>query len=134
MSFSYEALPVPIDNLILGDNLTFGLGFEFKISKDEELFYMQSTISYLYKENPSPLLSFSNEIIFKIENINEVVKEEKGEILEINDEFLVTLAGVCIGTTRGLLCAKTKGTDWANFPLPLLNPKDVVEDMNQASS
>ncbi|MFC0877081.1 hypothetical protein ACE01N_10825 [Saccharicrinis sp. FJH2] len=133
VSFSFKPFPLPMEEITLGDNLSLGLSFSFKIDKEAELFFMQTTVNYIFKNEEDPSLEFTNEITFNVKNLKEVVTEKENNGLEIKDEFVVMLAGICIGTTRGLLSSNTKRTDWDCFPLPLLNPKEVVDSMNANS-
>ena len=72
-------------------------------------------------------------MIFDIKNMAKVVQSDNEGQYQINDEFLATLAGICIGTVRGILAANTKGNPFAKFPLPIINPKELIEQMNKKS-
>lgn len=133
IGFAYKPLPLPVDEIELGKNLTFGMRFQFEIDSEKELFKFQTNIQYLIDGYEGSYLDFSNIIVFKVLNISDALKEENGEIIEVNDNLITSLMAVCIGTTRGLLAASTKGTDWARFPVPILDPKQVVKDMNKNS-
>jgi hypothetical protein len=132
ISFYLKPLPMPIEQIQFGENLIFGLGFSFNVDIEKELFSFNTLVKYQVKGIEEPVVELENEIVFEIQNLAEVVTTD-GEGMDIKDDFLITLAGVAVGTTRGILAANAKGSHWANFPLPILNPKELIEDMNPDS-
>ncbi len=131
--FSYKPLPQIEDSSKLNSLLRFGIGFEFDIESENEKFVLNTNIEYKIEGYEESYLEFSNSIAFKVINLKDALKEEDGKIVEIDDELIISLVAVCIGTSRGLLAANTKGLDWANYPLPILDPKQVVKEMNVKS-
>jgi hypothetical protein len=78
-------------------------------------------------------VSIETELVFEIPNLSSIVKFESDDQLQIENNFLATIAGDCIGTTSGLLASNTKGSPIAKFPLPILNPTEIIENMNKQS-
>jgi hypothetical protein len=74
-------------------------------------------------------------MIFELKDLKLVVKKQKtpGDF-KINDDLIITLAGVAIGTSRGLLASNTKGTPLSKFPLPILNPKELIDNINKQNT
>lgn len=130
ISFYAKPLPMPIEDIHLGINLIFGLGFSFNFDLKNEKFVFNTLVKYQVKDIEEPVLQLENEIIFKIQNLKEVIKVNEVDEMNVKDDFLITLTGVAIGTVRGMLAANTKATQWANFPLPILNPQQVIKEMN----
>ncbi len=128
--YSYKPLPADIE-IAFGLNLKFGLGFQFDIDADNEIFKLSTKVNYVIDGYEEDFLNFSNTITFKISNLKNAFINEEGDHIKINDDLIVSLAAVCIGTTRGLLAANTKGSDWAKYPVPILDPKQVVKQMNK---
>lgn len=129
ISFYLKPLPMALDKIIFGENLLLGLGFNFNVDIEKELFSFITLVKYQVKGIDEPVVELENEIVFEIQNLSGVVTMNDNG-MEIKDDFLITLAGVAVGTTRGVLAANTKGSQWAKFPLPILNPKELIEDMN----
>jgi hypothetical protein len=131
---SYIQKPFPSDfvteNIV--DEVGIGLSFHFDVNIEKGIFKFLTKINYTLKETDTPLLELENEIVFEIENISVVVKAVPKDKLKMDNDFLITLAGVSIGTTRGILSTKTKGNILSKVPLPILNPKEVIEHMDQA--
>jgi len=130
ISFYAKPLPMPIEEIHLGVNLIFGLGFSFNIDLESEKFIFNTLVKYQVKDIEDPVLQLENEIIFHIHNLKEVIKVKDDNEMDVKDDFLTTLTGVAVGTLRGMLAANTKSTQWANFPLPLLNPQQLIKEMN----
>lgn len=132
LSFNQKPLPSSIKEEDLANEIALGLSFRFNVDFDKETFKFNSVVSYTLKETNSILLELESEIVFEINNITSVVKATDQDELNIDNDILITLAGVSIGTTRGILSTKTKGNILSKFPLPILNPQEVLKEMNQS--
>lgn len=131
ISFYLKPIPIPIEEIKFGVNLNLGIGFRFDVNLELGLLKFYTLVNYSIIEIKDPIVGLETEIIFEIQDLSSVVKVEINEQLQIENNFLATLAGVCIGTTRGLLAANTKGSPMARFPLPVLNPTEILENMNK---
>ncbi|QZE14314.1 hypothetical protein K4L44_17670 [Halosquirtibacter laminarini] len=130
ISFYAKPLPMPIEQIHLGENLFLGLGFSFNIDLKNEKFVFDTLVKYNVEHIEEPFLQLENKIVFNIKNLTGVIIVNQEDQMKMQDDFLITLTGVAIGTIRGMLAASTKGTQWAKFPLPILNPKEVIQKMN----
>ena len=50
------------------------------------------------------------------------IDENDKNIFHLPDQFIQTLLSISLSTTRGILAAKTEGTNLKNVYLPVLNP------------
>lgn len=133
VSFSMKPLPSSISEVEFGKNLQYGLGFNLNIDHKNEVFRIRILVNYSLNEVNDIIVSSEVEIGFHIKNLKEVVNlDEQTKKLDIKNDFLATLIGVCIGTARGVLSTKTKGTLFAKAPLPIINSKDVILKMKGA--
>jgi len=133
ISFTLRQISLPVEEIIFGENLSFGLGFDFKVNVEKNELDFKSSFKYIIKGIENPVVELETEIAFEIKDMLKVVQTNEEGQLQINDEFLVTLAGISIGTTRGMLAANTKGSQMAKFPMPILNPKEILDQMNEQS-
>lgn len=129
LSFNQKPLPANLEVEKLADEIAIGLSFHFDVDIEKEIFKFITTVNYTLKETNASLLELENEIVFEIENIAKLVKVKGENKLNIENNFLITLAGVSIGTTRGILSTKTKGNVLSRVPLPILNPEEVLKEM-----
>lgn len=131
ISFYLNPIPLPIEQVEFGKNLNLEIGFRFDVNQETNIFKFYTLIDYRVLENAEPIVGIETELVFEISNLSSVVSFESGEQLKIDNNILATLAGVCIGTTRGLLASNTKGSSISKFPLPILNPTEILENMNK---
>lgn len=80
-----------------------------------------------YAVDTTPILESRYEFTFEVNQIEKVVKigKDKIEIKELMPHFI----SVAIGTMRGIIVAKTAGTSLAQYPLPMLDPQSVLNNM-----
>jgi len=134
ISFNHKPLPIPIEEIEFGKNLIYGLGMQFGFDFEKERFNFRLFINYSIPENKNEVLALETEIIFHIKNMKDVIHfDEKNKKTTIKDDLLSTLLGVMIGTSRGILSTKTKGTALAPFPLPIINVKEFLHNMKKTN-
>lgn len=66
---------------------------------------------------------------FKINDaswINFIDKKESDNQFIISKGFITHLAMISVGTTRGILYAKTEGTDFVKFIIPTINLSELI--------
>lgn len=130
ISFTLKPIPIPEDQVVFGKNLLYAIGLNIDLDLANEIVKLKLIVNYTFANLNDIVLALESEIVFHVINIKAVTKQEVDKnIVNINDEFLSTLLGVCIGTSRGILSTKTKGTVIAKYPLPILNPKDILMQM-----
>ncbi len=128
LEFSCKDIRDDIENIEFGKNLFFAISFAYEPDLEKNSFSLKTHIKYTFKDQEEPVIVFLNDIEFDVIGINEVVKIKKGtKEYEINNNFLIPLISVAIGTTRGMLASKTTGKKINDFPIPMLNPKEVLE-------
>lgn len=133
ISFYLNPIPIPIEQIKFGENLNLGIGFRFDVNLETDIFKFYTLVEYKILEFKDSIVGIETELSFEIPNLSSVVKIEDDNQLQIENNFLATIAGICIGTTRGLLASNTKGNPIAKFPLPILNPTEIIENMNKQS-
>jgi hypothetical protein len=111
-------------------NLKIEIGFDFQLLNDDNEFSINTVIKYLFKTDE--VLKYENQIVFKIKNIDQVIQHQEDN-LNIKDEFLISLLSVVIGTTRGMMIKNTMGKRINDYPLPILNPKEVLNNIKSAN-
>jgi hypothetical protein len=129
ISFNLNPLAIPIEQIQFGGNLLVGLGFSFEVFQEDEIFKFNTLVQYLLETESEPTLSLETQIIFKIKNLEKVVINKEDEQLQIDDDLLKTLMNISLGTTRGILATNTKGSPLSKFPLPIINPKELLSNL-----
>lgn len=123
ISFSCNEFENSLNKEEIEKNLKIEIGFNFQLVIENNEFSINTLITYLFKE--IEVLKYENQIVFKVKNIEEVIQHQDDK-LNIQDGFLISLLGVVIGTTRGMMIKNTMGKRINDFPLPILNPKEVL--------
>ncbi len=130
MEFSCKDIPKDFGVVEFGKDLTFAIGFSYLPDIEKKIFFLTTNIKYVLTNTNEEVLHFVNEIQFEVIGLEKIVKkgDKNGEYI-INDNFLSTLLSVSIGTTRGMLSVITRGKKINNYPLPILNPKEVLDQI-----
>lgn len=103
------------------------IGFAYAVSANMEQNTITLHFGVQYAADGTPMLESRYEFTFEVNRIKDVVKigKDKIEIKELMPHFI----SVAIGTMRGIIVAKTAGTPLAQYPLPMLDPQSVLNDM-----
>lgn len=131
ISFSCNDFPVESDVQFNEENLIVNIGLQLKPNLEDDTFSVRLLAKYLLKKESDLilLLSFETETIFKILHLADhiIFSKNKNEFTTDNN-LLLTFTSIAIGSLRGMLVAKTSGTLLNNFPLPLVNPADILKN------
>ena len=65
-------------------------------------------------------------VTFKISEINNFIQINKDQSVSItNNEILLNLMNITLGTLRGVVYVKTKDTPLNEYPLPIMTRKSI---------
>lgn len=108
-------------------NISFGLKLTPDIQHDLLELYVVATYNANEKEGEK-ILEIESLNTFEIKDIKDLLIVNEGAI-EDKSGIIPTLVGVAIGTIRGMLVAKTAGTPLDKYPLPMVNPETLCENI-----
>ncbi len=109
------------------DILGLSLGGKLNPNMKDNILGIETSLSYTDIRNDTVLTELSILINFCISNLDELI-ETKDDIIEIKDNDIVFgLFNISIGTLRGVLHSKLKGTPLENYPLPPISA-DFLKD------
>ncbi|MCW4015218.1 MAG: hypothetical protein NWF06_02510 [Candidatus Bathyarchaeota archaeon] len=131
ISFNLTPLPIAVEEIEFGRNLTLQIGVNFHGDLENETFQFRTLINWVLINHEKPIVSLETELVFEIQNLAEVFKIEEDGNYQIDNNFLATLAGVALGTSRGILAVNVKGSPMSKFPLPILNPTEILDNIRQ---
>jgi hypothetical protein len=130
LSFSYDEIPLEkISVEKLEKNLVIGLNYALNADKKDNILKLKVRVLYKITGTDAPILKYTNEILYQIADLVNNI-DIKNSIINIDDEFLAILLNISIGTIRGMIAVKTMGKIINNYPLPILNPKKIIEHTN----
>lgn len=114
--------PLPVET-----TFHFNIGLENKISPENKLIIVITTIDIIHEDNETRLASIQASCIFEISNFEDflVAGSQQPVIPEL---FLTTLNSVSISTVRGVMFSEFKGTFLHTAILPIIDPKTFVKN------
>lgn len=108
--------------------LSLSAGFAFGIDRDTKI--VRCVYRYEFFSNDTPALIIETAMDFLIEENsfnNKIVKQNE---LIIPKAFATHLAMILVGTTRGILFEKTKGSVLNQLPMPTIDvTKSITSDV-----
>lgn len=121
------------ENMIGGHHFNFELGTGVDLK--EKIVGLQLTVDITVQDKEGAVLdlkgSYTHEIIFSIENLEEFVTEESYSELE-NKQFTIdgmlgsVLVSIAYSTIRGIIFIRTQGTSLGSVILPIVDPKKLM--------
>jgi hypothetical protein len=102
-----------------------GTGIQFKV--DSENKQIGTFLGFEFKQGKKVFLKIQVSCHFKIEESSwsSFIQENK---LIVPKGFLAHLAMITTGTSRGVLFAKTEGTQFSKFIVPTLNVAEMIQE------
>jgi hypothetical protein len=110
------------------ENIKVNLKTELQFKLDHKNYMVGSFVGFTFEQEKKPFLKIEVGCHFKLEENywNSFIDEKKSKTI-IPKGLLAHLAMITIGTTRGVLFAKTEGTSFNNFIIPALNIAEMIE-------
>lgn len=104
-----------------------GLGTELQFKLDQRNKQMAVFLGFEFMQGKKVFLKIQVSCHFKIEESSwsSFIQENK---LIVPKGFLAHLAMITTGTSRGVLFAKTEGTEFSKFIVPTLNVAEMIQE------
>ena len=103
----------------------FNINIEQRISKEEKLVVVITSIEAVHEEDKQCHASIKTSCVFSLENMQDFVEAGSGQI-NLPQQFVVTLNSIAISTTRGVMFSNFSGTFMHSVFLPIVNPSSFV--------
>ncbi len=129
-SFYIDLTPLKTLDEINPESIKYELGFKLDINEENNRFDLFLNIQYVYQDKNTKILEVETINSFEIEDIKNQI-ERNGDQLTDKSGFLPTIMGVGLGTIRGVIVAKTAGTILVDYPLPIINPTDILNNIKK---
>ena len=116
-------------SIITGDNIKIGFGVKFNTDPKQRALIIFFKTEYICDLNGEKckLMAYELKVIFKIKNYREVVLNSDDDAPRIDENFLISMLGVVIGTARGMILVRTTGHFINQYYLPILNPQALFD-------
>ncbi|MBS1645500.1 MAG: hypothetical protein JST36_10725 [Bacteroidetes bacterium] len=108
----------------------FQLDFDWKLEADRLM--LSTTVFYQYNANNTAfdISKFTLLMGFEVKNLKQILTLSD-DVFEIDDDYLLTFVGAAISSARGMLAFKHSGTILENFYVPLVDPRNFIENINR---
>ncbi len=125
-SIKTEQFAIFEDNFNVKNEVSFGTGLEFKIDQTNK--HIGVFFEVEFKQGKKVFIKISVSCHFKIKEESWGSFLINTDKLKIEKGFLSHLAILTIGTSRGVLFAKTEGTSFSKFIIPTLNVNEIITE------
>lgn len=107
----------------LPDNMVFNYNVNLKhqLNPENEIINIIASIAILHEDKETELGFVQTACAYKIEDLNEYVKDETNEV-SLPQGILNTLNAASISTSRGIMFSQFRGTFLHKAQLPLVDP------------
>lgn len=99
----------------------FEISIEQRINPDEKLVNVFVSIDLIYEADKQCHASIKTSCLFLVENMPEFASPTSN-LVELPEQFIVTLNSISLSTTRGIMFSQFKGTYMHPAILPIVNP------------
>ena len=108
--------------VITSEKLSCQIGVKISHNLEKNILAIETIVSYNLedKEESFDLLELGVLFNYNIPNLANCISRINNEIKFNDESLLINLLNINIGTIRGILFTKTKGTCLEKYPLPLL--------------
>ena len=106
--------------------INLSTNLRFAVERDKNLVAVVTSFKFEQKGNPFLLIEVSCHFSLAKESWDSLIKENMQIVLP--KDFMCHLATITVGTTRGVLHAKTEGTRFNGFFLPTINVKELIKE------
>ena len=113
----------------LNDNTSFGLeiNLRFGVDKGQKLIASFSNFTFENKGKTFLIIEAGCHFEIKQDAWNEMINDSE-DSLAVPQGFMAHLAMLTIGTTRGILHAKTEGSEFNKFLIPTVNVMELIKE------
>lgn len=109
-----------------GDDIQLGTNLKFGINDEKHLIVVILSVQFLQESKPFLKLDAACHFNIIDSAWEQFLDSKKGEIT-FPKGFIGHLAMLTIGTTRGILHAKTENTPFNKYLLPTINVNDIIK-------
>lgn len=115
------------DTFEAGNKIGFGTNFKFSIDPEHSIIAVFSL--FRFEQNNTPFLLLETVCQFQVKEVDwksffnkaqDQIKAPKG--------FMTHLTMIAVGTSRGILHAKTENTKFNNFIIPTINLTEIIKE------
>lgn len=130
VSYKYKLLDKKEIESFNSNLLFVEVGEKFDYDIENDLFIVNLEVAYKYRQAENEnidLLSIESNFTFEIDDLKEIIGQTDGNSFQLPDVLLYSMFGVSLSAVRGMMAVKTAGNYLSDYPLPLFDPKELLE-------
>ena len=113
------------------DRRKLNVGFSLNVGGDLSQDKLDIGLRIIYKGTiqkvESEILKLDLLTVFQLKDYETKVSQNEDRSINIDDNLLISLLRIIIGTARGIIYTKTRGTFLNQFYLPIINVKALLD-------
>lgn len=119
-----------IDDKVIGHHLenTFRLSFNLEAKRIKADYTIEIRTDSQGINKTEAIGNFHLMFIFQIENLADLVKLDKDEMIALAGGLDNALASITYSTSRGILLTRLQGSAFKNFILPVIDPNKLLHN------
>jgi hypothetical protein len=118
--------------VIPGDDCAVNLTTAIAFFPPDSITKMILDISYVDKRTNEELMTITSENSFFVLDFDKVFKAPASEQLLIPDGFLLNVIQISLGSARGMLVIRNKGTYLSDIILPVFDSLEILQRLKEA--
>lgn len=122
-----EQFAVFEENFNSKKDINLNTGLQFKLDHSNKQIGVFLELSFQQQKKPFIKIQVSCHFHIVEDSWSAFIHENEAKII-IPKGFLEHIAVITVGTTRGILHAKTEGTQFSNYFVPLINLTEMIKD------
>lgn len=121
---SFMMSPGKVGDDVSPDSMKIGFSTQIQPDVQNDIFVL--LFGTRYELNGEVVLESIYKFVFEVKNLAQFVVFNNNQSITVN-HIMPHFLSVAVGTMRGILVVKTAGTNFSNYPLPMI-------DVNQLNS
>ena len=121
---SFMMAPGKVGDDVSPDSMKIGFSTQIQPDVQNDIFVL--LFGTRYELNGEVVLESIYKVVFEVKNLAQFVVFNDNQSITVN-HIMPHFLSVAVGTMRGILVVKTAGTNFSNYPLPMI-------DVNQLNS
>lgn len=109
------------------DNVSFNISLTVKGNYDDRAVALNLTVCFGVEERTFLLLENTCHFLIHEEDWEKLSNQTTSDI-KLSKNVMMNLFSITVGTTRGILHAKTESTPYNRFFLPLLDATEIIKE------
>lgn len=110
------------------NKISFDVSLTIKSNYDNHAIAFDLTIRFVEEQKPFLILENTCHFIIHKDDWEKLSSEDAANEVKLSKKIVANLFSITIGTTRGILYAKTEHTPYNQFMLPLLNAAEMINE------